>query len=72
MKLERRCFEMNSQIDYVCVSSAVASAQIKVASFVCLNTCFALKGSSTSASGGPGTRKKRMILITLCDALSLD
>lgn len=33
---------------------------------------FTSKGSSTSASGGPGTRKRRMILITLCDALSLD
>lgn len=63
---------MNSQIDYICVSSAVVSAQVNVASFVCLNACFASKGSSTSAFGGPGMRRRKMTLITLCDALSLD
>lgn len=63
---------MNSQMDYIPVSSAVVSTQASVAACMCLNTCFASKGSSTSASGGPGMRRRRMILITLCDALSLD
>lgn len=59
---------MNSQMDYITVSSAAVSTQVKVATFMCLNTCFASKGSSTSVSGGPGMRRRRMILITLCDA----
>lgn len=44
-----------------CVSSAVDS-----------DLLFASKGSSTGASGGPGMRRRRMSLITLCDVLSPD
>lgn len=39
---------------------------------LCLKAYFASKGSSMSASGGPGMRRRRMILITLCGVLSLD